>query len=326
MDASNINLNLPKGEEKLKPLWNIPQVERRGMLLGTATAIVFGIGAYYVVKPLVFPPPPAAPPPVAGFPAVAPGAGSPPVTQGLASAGPTAGGPAGSTLELTMTGGAPEAAAPSTTRGGAGGRADGDAEATGLSSGSTTGAGTGATGATGAGSTASTSPGAGTGSNRSTTSRPGGATTVGSVATTASTAATGAAARNPGTRKDGASTRGTTPATGDSVGGAARVTETAICLEIQNRSPAKRLSSVKLADGKVFCWIRVLGAEGHKVRHVWVLNGKHYPGIWLEIQSPNWRTWGSKRLEKGMEGNARVDIEDESGKVLATLPFQIAAR
>lgn len=303
----NVSLNLPKSDDRLRPLWSsVRRVERKGLVVGTVAAVAFGIGAYYIGKPVFFPKGTVAPPPPGvayeGFGAApAGGAAAGTAAPAVAQTG------SGSELDLAVGGSAPEPPAMASAHPAAASTRDrGAAMATTAPSAPASEAAPGA----------ATRPAA----------APRSATASGSAPAAGSGATAAASARNPGGRREAAAGRAPAATAGGDAVGSARVADSAICLAVENRMPAQRLSSVKASDGKIFCWVRVLNAEGRKVRHVWVLNGKKYPGIWLEIASASWRTWGSKRIDAGSAGNARVDIEDDAGKVLASLPFSIAAR
>jgi len=45
--------------------------------------------------------------------------------------------------------------------------------------------------------------------------------------------------------------------------------------------------------------------------------------IELPVRSINWRTWSSKRIPADWSGSWRVEIQDQYGEVLTTLPFAV---
>lgn len=129
--------------------------------------------------------------------------------------------------------------------------------------------------------------------------------------TTAKAAATPAKGDEPGTKR-----------TAKSAGGV-RTEGVTMCKSVKDRNPESKGASFSTADGKVFCWMRVVNGQGSKVRCVWTLNGKKFEGVWLEIGSPSWRTWASKRLDSSMRGSCKVEIEAEGGGVIGSAAFEV---
>jgi hypothetical protein len=104
------------------------------------------------------------------------------------------------------------------------------------------------------------------------------------------------------------------------------VAETTLCQGVIRRIPQKPTSVFRVRDGTAWCFARLTGGAGRKVRTRWHLGGKTYNGIWLKAgarNAPSWRTWWSKHLDKTMVGEGRVDIVDEKGVVLATLAITV---
>jgi hypothetical protein len=108
--------------------------------------------------------------------------------------------------------------------------------------------------------------------------------------------------------------------------GAGVVERLAICLGVKDRNPVGEGTRVPCDVGKIYCWMRVTHANGRKVRPVWTLNGRRYPGSWLSIGSHSYRTWTTKRIDASHVGTAKVEVQDEKGRVLATREFSIVRR
>ncbi len=94
-------------------------------------------------------------------------------------------------------------------------------------------------------------------------------------------------------------------------------------VERESRTPVDAGTAFSAKGGKVTCWVRVLNGQGRKIRHLWVLNGRTYAGVWLSIGSARWRTWGSKTITPGMVGPAEVSIEDDAGRKLGSAAITI---
>lgn len=106
--------------------------------------------------------------------------------------------------------------------------------------------------------------------------------------------------------------------------GTARVDGAVVCLGVQNREPVSPITEVSASAGQVYCWVRVAEGKGTRIRHIWTIGDEKVPGIWLSVGSHLWRTWGSKRLDQSMSGKtARVDVVDETGRVLTSLAFVV---
>jgi hypothetical protein len=110
------------------------------------------------------------------------------------------------------------------------------------------------------------------------------------------------------------------------VKGGTAIERLCVCLGVKDRNPVGETASVPSDVGKAYCWMRVVNANGKKVRAVWTLDEKRYPGAWLTIGSNSFRTWTTKRLDASCVGPARVEIEDEKGRVVASKDFSVVRR
>ncbi len=102
-----------------------------------------------------------------------------------------------------------------------------------------------------------------------------------------------------------------------------RVDGVTVCRAVKNRMPEGAGSRFDASAGKIFCWVRVVNGQGRKIRHVWTIDGKRTTGVWLDVGSPWWRTWGSKKIDGSMRGNAKVEIESDDGRILGSATFRI---
>jgi hypothetical protein len=108
--------------------------------------------------------------------------------------------------------------------------------------------------------------------------------------------------------------------------GAPVIEKLAVCTGVKDRNPVGETTSVAADANRVYCWMRVTGGSGKKVRPMWTLNGKSYPGAWLPIGSNSYRTWTTKRIDASNVGAAKLEIQDEKGRVLATQEFAVVGR
>ena len=76
---------------------------------------------------------------------------------------------------------------------------------------------------------------------------------------------------------------------------------------------------------QVWFWTRVTGgADGDRIRHVWLRDGEEMLSVGLTLGGPHWRTWTRKTLHPGSAGTWTVEARDEAGNVLATATFVCA--
>jgi hypothetical protein len=102
-----------------------------------------------------------------------------------------------------------------------------------------------------------------------------------------------------------------------------KVSDAVICKDVKDRTPVEPGDSFPSDAGKLFCFTRILGAQGEtKVSHVWFFNGKQISLVNLKVGSPNWRTWSSKEILPEWAGDWKVEIRDAAGEVIHTLEFK----
>jgi len=104
---------------------------------------------------------------------------------------------------------------------------------------------------------------------------------------------------------------------------AADVAEIGVGTSVENRTLLEPGSEFSISDGRVFCLTRVTGAAGTTVQHVWKRNGEEVAVVSLSVGSDNWRTWSSKLLIPGMEGDWSVSVLDSQGKRLGETEFRV---
>ena len=80
----------------------------------------------------------------------------------------------------------------------------------------------------------------------------------------------------------------------------------------------------RFAEGtKVHCFTAVANPAGTKrrIRHVWFQGTERKAAVGLNIKAARWRTWSV--IPVYGRGKWRVDIVDESGQVLKSIPFVV---
>lgn len=91
---------------------------------------------------------------------------------------------------------------------------------------------------------------------------------------------------------------------------------------IENRSPVEAKVPVSAAVGQLFYFTEVHGGPG-TIEHVWTWEGRTIATVSLEVRSPRFRTWSSKRLQPEWTGQWRVEARTADGKVLSFKEFVV---
>ena len=105
---------------------------------------------------------------------------------------------------------------------------------------------------------------------------------------------------------------------------ALEVSEAILTTAIQDRMPVDQVETVPAGVSTLYCFSRIVGAaEETMVQHVWFQGDTELARVELPVRSINWRTWSSKRIPAAWTGSWRVEIQDQFGEVLTTLPFDV---
>ncbi len=97
-----------------------------------------------------------------------------------------------------------------------------------------------------------------------------------------------------------------------------------ICLAVAQQGPAGIIQQkISSSTRKVFCWARILNGRGKKIRYIWYLDGVPYPSRWLYITNDRFRSWCPKYIPRKVQGIVRVEIVDQTGRILKSLETQI---
>ena len=104
------------------------------------------------------------------------------------------------------------------------------------------------------------------------------------------------------------------------------VTEMVITSKIIKGKPVdsiKRLSSG--TDKNLYCFTRLVAPEGVEgnIKHLWYKGDEKVAEFTLPVKGEKWRTYSKKRILKGWAGEWRVEVVDDSGKLLKTVKFRM---
>ncbi len=103
-----------------------------------------------------------------------------------------------------------------------------------------------------------------------------------------------------------------------------KVTKAAICRGVSEREPVESDTVFSSDIERVFCFTKIEGADTPTtIFHVWKYGDKEMASVELDVRSPSWRTWSSKRIISSWIGQWSVDIRNAEGETLKTLEFEI---
>jgi hypothetical protein len=115
---------------------------------------------------------------------------------------------------------------------------------------------------------------------------------------------------------------GQTEEEGDAAAAGLRVTEYGVGTGVKARDLVGKAESFP-AGSRVWFWTRIGGgAEGDRVRHVWLYEGKEVFSIGLSIGGDHWRTYSNKTLPLAGTGAWSVEVRGSDDRVLARQEFR----
>jgi len=98
----------------------------------------------------------------------------------------------------------------------------------------------------------------------------------------------------------------------------------AICRSIQDRTPVSPATHFSTPVDRLYCFTRITGArQPETIFHVWYHNGTERARIALPVNSSNWRTFSSKRIQPHETGPWQVAVLNSHGKRIETFGFEI---
>ncbi len=105
------------------------------------------------------------------------------------------------------------------------------------------------------------------------------------------------------------------------------VRKMAVAKAIENRSPVGVANRFDTSVDKLWAYVGLQNkTDASHITMVWKKNGKPRSRVKLKIgKSDNWRTWSSKKIDKGDAGQWVVEIQDPEGHVLESVNFKLDA-
>ena len=105
---------------------------------------------------------------------------------------------------------------------------------------------------------------------------------------------------------------------------AANITvEAVLARNIADRAPQDSGTAFADSVGSVVLWMRVTGANGQTLHHVWFHGDDQVGDVALAIGGSPWRTWSRKQVPADATGAWHVEIRDDAGAVLKRIDFTV---
>ena len=95
-----------------------------------------------------------------------------------------------------------------------------------------------------------------------------------------------------------------------------------VCKGVKDRAPEGAAENFPATVGQVYCFTDAKDVV-EKVVFVWSHGDKEVGRIELPVKAERWRTWSAKKVLPGMTGAWKVEVQDATGKVLATATFSV---
>jgi hypothetical protein len=99
--------------------------------------------------------------------------------------------------------------------------------------------------------------------------------------------------------------------------------EAVLARTLVDRAPQDTGSAFPDSVGTVVLWMRVTGANGQTLHHVWFHGDDQVGDVALTIGGSPWRSWSRKTIPIEAKGAWHVEIRDEAGTVLKRIDFTV---
>ncbi len=125
----------------------------------------------------------------------------------------------------------------------------------------------------------------------------------------------------PETVQPGMSPETTQPSTQYANQSDVQLAQAVVCQDVVDRAPVGSSDVFAKEVPKVYCFTRVMGAEGTELTHNWYYQGSLKASVKLNVRSSNYRTWSSKIMPPELTGEWMVEILSADGKPLESIIF-----
>jgi len=102
------------------------------------------------------------------------------------------------------------------------------------------------------------------------------------------------------------------------------ISRIAIATDIVDREPVGVSETFSANISKLYCFTEVQTDKfPTKVVHIWLYDNNIIAEVPLEVNSNKWRTYSSKRILPNWEGEWKVEVYAEDGKLIGSKSFTI---
>ncbi len=102
------------------------------------------------------------------------------------------------------------------------------------------------------------------------------------------------------------------------------VSRAVLCSGVEDLEPVDEIENVTVDLGRIYLFAEIKEAgEETPIKHVWFYNEEPVLEVPMTVNGPRWRTYSYKTLYENMTGEWHVDVVDENGNVLQSVPFTI---
>ena len=99
--------------------------------------------------------------------------------------------------------------------------------------------------------------------------------------------------------------------------------EAVLARNVVDRVPQDSGTAFPDSVGTVALWMRVTGANGQTLHHVWFHGGDQVGDVALTIGGSPWRSWSRKTIPVEATGAWHVEVRDAAGTVLKRIDFTV---
>ncbi|MBD3234558.1 MAG: DUF2914 domain-containing protein [candidate division Zixibacteria bacterium] len=102
------------------------------------------------------------------------------------------------------------------------------------------------------------------------------------------------------------------------------VSRAVLCSGVEDLEPVETVENVTADMGQIYFFAEIKEAgEESQIKHIWYYNDDPVAEIPITVSGPRWRTYSYKALSENMTGEWHVDVVDENGNVLQSVPFTV---
>jgi hypothetical protein len=94
--------------------------------------------------------------------------------------------------------------------------------------------------------------------------------------------------------------------------------------KIENKEPVGSATEFKSDVGRIFCFTEIeTDSYPTEITHIWIYDKNIEAEIKLPVRSPKWRTFSSKTIMDVWQGDWKIEVYSENGKLIDSIDFKI---